>query len=83
MYRNDDSTIKEIRYAAELALKTGNVQEILPLIPEEYEKKMKNLFEKTLCTQRLGSANQSTLLNWYYTTVLQLTTIKVRKNFRT
>jgi hypothetical protein len=55
--------------AAKMALKTGNVNYVLAWIPEESEKKMKNLFEKTFCKQRAGKDEQDVAINWYFKTV--------------
>lgn len=61
-----------VMHAAMVALNSGNVNDILSWIPEEYENTVKNLFEKTLCEQRTGNDGQGISVNWYLHTVNQL-----------
>jgi hypothetical protein len=58
--------------AANMALKTGNVNYVLLWVPEESENKLKNLFEKTFCERRTCKDVQDIAINWYFETVKRL-----------
>jgi len=58
--------------AAMLALKNGDVHEILPWIPEQHRNTVTNLFKRMLCEQRIGTDKQSISINWYLKTIRQL-----------
>ncbi|OPY39335.1 MAG: hypothetical protein A4E35_00106 [Methanoregula sp. PtaU1.Bin051] len=72
MLMNSNSCNDPVLDAAKMALKTGNVNIILPWIPKSAENKMKNLFEKTLCEQRIGNDMNNVGVKWYFRTVRQL-----------
>jgi hypothetical protein len=58
--------------AALLALRTGDIDEVLAMIPKEHENTIRNLFEKTACELRTGEDGKDTTINWYLKTVHQL-----------
>mgnify|MGYP001235181443 CR=1 FL=1 len=74
--RNGESHNKDVRDAALRALKTGNAKDILPWVPEEHENKVKNLFERTLCEQRLGKDSQNVAVELYFATILQICNVR-------
>lgn len=58
--------------AAMKALETGNVNYVLIWIPEDSEKKLKNLFEKTFCEYNVGKDAADISIDWYLETVHRL-----------
>jgi hypothetical protein len=72
MWLNDDLGEGPVIKAARRALKTGNMNYVLVWVPEESEKKLKNLFEKTFCEQRAGKDGQNIAIGWYFETVSRL-----------
>jgi glutaredoxin len=58
--------------AAKRALETGNVNYVLIWVPEESEKKLKNLFEKTFCEYKARKDGADITIDWYLETVNRL-----------
>jgi hypothetical protein len=58
--------------AAVRALETGNVNYVLIWVPEEAEKKLKNLFEKTYCEYKVRKDGAHVTIDWYLKTVNRL-----------
>lgn len=61
-------------------METGNVNYILIWVPEESEKKLKNLFEKTFCEYNARKEGADTTFNWYLETVSRLHNACLDKN---
>jgi len=58
--------------AAKTALETGDANYIVIWVPEESENTLKNLLEKTCCTQRIKNNMQNRAIDWYFDTVNRL-----------
>ena len=58
--------------AAKRALETGNVNYVLIWVPEDSEKKLKNLFEKTFCEYKARKDGADITIDWYLETVNRL-----------
>jgi hypothetical protein len=52
--------------AAKMALETGNANYIMIWLPEESEKTLKNLLEKTCCTRSSRMIVQKQVYDWYF-----------------
>src|SRR5512136_2983437 len=58
--------------AAIKALETGNLNYVLIWIPEESEKELKGIFEKTLRARKAGKAAQEVADGWYFENAIRL-----------
>jgi hypothetical protein len=58
--------------AAKKALETGNLNYILIWIPEESEKELKGVFEKTLHARKAGKDAQEVADDWFFETAIRL-----------
>jgi len=58
--------------AAKKALKTGNVNLILPWVPKKAEDELKKAFKKTLRTRKLGKAAAGLADYWFFETAVRL-----------
>jgi phosphotransacetylase len=58
--------------AAKTALETGDANYIVIWVPEESENTLKNLLEKTCCTQSIKNNMQNRAIDWYFDTVNRL-----------
>jgi len=58
--------------AAKKALKTGNVNLILPWVPKKGEDELKNAFKKTLRARKLGKAAAGLAGYWFFETAVRL-----------
>jgi hypothetical protein len=58
--------------AAIKALETGNLSYILIWIPEESEKELKGIFEKTLRARKAGKAAQEVADDWFFENAIRL-----------
>jgi hypothetical protein len=58
--------------AAKTALETGNVNLILPWVPEKAEGELKKAFEKTLRARKLGKEAAEVADYWFFETAVRL-----------
>jgi len=58
--------------AAKKALKTGNVNLILPWVPKKAEDELKNAFKKTLRARKLGRGAAGLADYWFFETAVRL-----------
>jgi hypothetical protein len=58
--------------AAKKALETGNINYILIWIPQESEKELKGVFEKTLRARQAGKDAQEVADDWFFETAIRL-----------